>query len=168
LTNNKVMVSSGGKIVESALDITPYYGHMYANAISQSVTITSSGTFYRVPASMTGGTCSGVTFQNSRELLVANAGTYVIQWSMSVIGNGNNENIAGSFMINNNGTGGVGVSLLAQSQGCSSSTARPTSISGSCTVTLAANAVIALCVTNRSTSSTVVVSYANLTLHKIA
>lgn len=180
LTNNKVMHSVGGAIVESATTSTElgylsgvtsaiqtqfnnrpivYYGHMYNNGTTQSVTILATGSYVRVPGSFTGGETSGTTFQNSRELVVTNAGTYSIHWSMSIASAVVNQRIAGTFMVDNV------ASALAASSGFSTTNTRSQTVSGSAIVTLGANAVISLGVANLDAIQNVNVYYGSLTVN---
>lgn len=152
-------ITAGGFI--GPITVSYFYGHMYASGISQAVNITVAGTMVRIPGSLTGGISNGFTFQNNRELLCVNAGTYSVNWNISAVGSGNNEQIRGSFMVDGTAkTTAVGAAV-------STTSTRPVCVSGTATVTLTANQIVSLCVTNATTSTAVTVQQANLSITKV-
>lgn len=151
------LVSSPGKVYLNSM----IFGNMYADDISQSVTIAASGTYYEVPGSLTGGTCNGFTFQSSKQLLCADSGKYLATWGMSITSATNNENIAGAVMVNSteqHNTEGSAQNINA---------GKPIHVSGSGVITLAANDVVKLCVENEDAAHNITVLHANLTLFRI-
>ena len=85
----------------SAANGTPSYGHMYGANISQTVVVSVEGAYYQVGAGLSGGLTNGFTFQNARELKCLVAGTYLLNWSMSVDqSTGSNQEIEGTYMVN--------------------------------------------------------------------
>jgi hypothetical protein len=138
------------------------YGSLYGDEISQSVTISSAGTYYEVGGSLSDGGSNGMTAQNSKELKCLTAGKYMVHWSMSVnVGNANQE-VAGAVMVNStrqtNSTNHTQVPTAN----------KPYSISGTAVVALAVNDLLKLCVTNHTATNAVVVEHANLTAVRIA
>ena len=137
------------------------YGSMYANNITQSVTISATDTLYEVGGGMSGGTSNQITFQNSKELKCLVAGKYSFNYSISVQCASANQEAEGGVMINS----------TAQSNGTSHSdliTANsPQTLSGSGVITLAVNDVVKFCVANHTATNNLVVSHASMYLTRI-
>jgi hypothetical protein len=137
-------------------------GAMYADDITQAVTISSANVYYEVPGSMTGGHCSAAfTFQNSKELLCNVAGWYRVIWGMSITSATNNENISGAIMVNS-----TEVHSTEGSAQCINSS-KPIHVSGTGAVQLAVNDVVKLAVQNEDAAHNITVYHANMSLLRI-
>lgn len=137
------------------------YGGMYADDISQAVTVASAGVYYEVPGSITGGICNGFTFQSSKQLLATVAGTYEVNWSMSITSANNNENIAGAAMVNSTEAHNTEGSAQCINAG------KPISVSGHGIIALAVNDVVKFCVENEDAAHNITVLHANMSITRI-
>lgn len=153
-------LSGYGLITNSSTDGTPS-GSMYADDISQAVTVASAGVYYEVPGSITGGTCNGFTFQSSKQLLAAVAGTYEVNWSMSITSANNNENIAGAAMVNSTEAHNTEGSAQCINAG------KPVCVSGHGLIALAINDVVKFCVENEDAAHNITVLHANMSIKRI-
>lgn len=137
------------------------YGSMYMNAGSQSVTVSSSSTYYSVGGGLSGGLSNGFSFQNSKELKCLDAGTYLFKWSMTVSCATPLQELAGGIMVGSTiDSTTLSVSYLPTAN-------KKINISGTGIITLALNDLILLAVANLTASQNIVVSYANLTACKV-
>lgn len=135
------------------------YGAMYADDISLTVAVAAPDVYYPILSSLLGSLCSSdFTFQNSRELRCNRAGTYVINWGMSITSSNNNENISGAAMINN-----TEVHTSEGSAQCINFS-KPVHVSGSGIVSLIVGDLVRLCVQNEDAAHNVTVYHANLTI----
>lgn len=134
------------------------YGSIYGDDISQSVTISASGVYYRVGGSLSAGMLYQFTFQNSREVVCGIAGTYRVVWGMSVQCASANQEISGAAMVN-----GTEVHQAETSQNATTAN-KPVHISGTGLIALDVGDVVALCVENETGTASLVVTHANLTL----
>lgn len=155
-----LQVDTDGSSTDVLID-SLIYGSMYADDITQSVTIGSAGAYVKVPGSMTAGTCNGFTLASSRELTCTVAGTYLVNWGMSLSPSSNNEKVSGAAMVN--------TTEAHQTEGSAEciNTGKPVHVSGSGFVTLAVNDVVALCVENEDAAHDITVYHANLTLVRV-
>lgn len=137
------------------------YGSMYADDISQAVTVASANVYYEVPGSLSGGACNGFTFQSSKELLAAYVGIYLVTFGLSLTSATNNENISAAVMVNT-----TEAHVTEGSAQCINS-GKPVHISGSGVITLAVNDVVKLCVENEDAAHNITVYHANLSILRI-
>ena len=119
-----------------------------------------AGAYYEVGGGLTGGATNGLTFQNSKELLVGVAGTYLITWSMSLSA-GNNDHLEGAVMINS------AVAASTENAAHTPGSGDQIGVGGSGLVSLAVNDVIKLCVENETDTDDITVSHATLTAVRI-
>ena len=176
LTAGRVIYSAAGtintKLVDSAnltfdgttLKTSLHYGEMYADNISQAVTISATNTPVQVSAGLSGGTQNGFTFQNARELKASVAGQYLITWSMSVsCPTANNQEVEGGVMVNaaykSNGTSHAEVG--------SSGSNRPDVVAGTCIQTLAINDLVSLGVVEQTSIANLQIQHASLTIFRV-
>jgi hypothetical protein len=171
-TNQKLGFYNSSPIVQPAGDLIAALGNlglvsapiisngaMYADDITQAVTVSSANVYYEVPASMTGGHCSAAfTFQNSKELKCNIAGWYRVIWGMSITSATNNENISGAVMVNST----EAHSTEGSAQCINSS--KPVHVGGAGAVQLAVNDVVKLCVQNEDAAHNITVYHANMSL----
>lgn len=136
------------------------YGSMYADDIAQAVVVTDAEVYYEVGGSLSSGSCNGLTFQNSKELLCTIAGKYLVNWSMSLSA-GNNDHIAGAVMVNS--TAQDNTENAAHTPGAGDQVG----LSGSGIITLAVNDVVKLCVENESDTDDIEVNHATLALLRV-
>ncbi len=137
------------------------YGSMSQENVPTSVTINTAGTF-EIVTGMTGGETNLATFQNSQELKVLKAGRYFISWAVSFnMASGSGQEVEGAI-----GKGGT-----EQSPGSSHrtiGTGNDTgSMCGQAILDLAADDLITVMVTNESSTVSVVVEHASLSLVQV-
>lgn len=139
-----------------------FYGHMYADDISQVVTVSSLDTEYKVSAGISSGLCNGFTFQNNRELKCLHTGTYKVDWGMSVSSGTNNENLSGGVVINTN-------TWKHDSEGSSNqnNSNNAVHISGTGIYTLSVNDTVGLFVENESAAHNITIRHVNLSIIRI-
>jgi len=135
------------------------YGSMYANNVTQAVEILLADTMYEIAGGFSAGACSGMTFQNSKELLVLTAGKYLINWQISFEIDSSNG-IAGAVLIN--GSEALQTSAIRYVM-----SGDPDSVSGTGILTLAMNDLISLGLASLNSACNVVMRYANLTLLRL-
>lgn len=140
---------------------TNLYGSMYADDISQVVTIASASVYYEVPGSLSAGACNGFTFQSSKQLLCTLAGLYKIDFSLSITSATNNERIDGAIMINSTEV------HASESAGECINAGKMVCVAGHAIVQLAVNDVVKLCVENDTAAHNITVSHANLTVVRV-
>lgn len=75
-------------------------GEMYNFNTPTAVTIGSANTWVAIASGFTGGDNEGVTFQNARELKIVTAGTYLVQWSLSLDAAAANVEVEGGILVN--------------------------------------------------------------------
>lgn len=144
------------------IPIIVYYGHMYNSGSSQTVTVSNTGTFYRIPGNMISGLTYGTVFQNSRELLISNSGIYMISWSISATTVNTNETFAGTIMVDNI------ASNSSIASGSIFKVSQPQCISGYNILNITGGQIISLGVANLTAASDIIVYYANLSISKIS
>ena len=140
------------------------YGSMYADNVSQLVTIPGPDTFTQVPAGLTAGLCVGVTFQNNKELKITIAGTYWISWSMSpVAATSSNKECEGTIMINGNTQANFTAHSLVSPGGNN----RPITFSGNNPIVLAVNDLISMAIKNHTDGADITIEHVTLTALRI-
>lgn len=137
------------------------YGNMYADDISQVVTVASANVYYEVPGSLTGGSCSDFTFQSSKQLLCGRAGIYQVTYGISIASATNNEIVSAAVMIDTTEAHNTEGSAENINSG------KPIYISGTGIITLAAGNVVKLCVQNETAAHNITVYHANLSIIRI-
>ena len=157
--------ADGTSYVDGQVDLTELtgraYGNMYADNATITCTIAATDTYVQVPNGITGGTVSGFTFQNSRELKCNVAGVYLVNWSMSVNSGSANQEIEGSIMIN--GT----ASTITESHCEVLNPTRPMVIAATGIVTLAVNDLVSMGVSEHTAIHDIIVNHLTLTLLRI-
>jgi hypothetical protein len=137
---------------------------MYANNVTTTIDITASDTMTEITTGMTGGTESGMTFQNSHEIKCLTAGKYMFVYSISMMtASVANKEAEGAVMVNGTAST-VGTSHSEVSPGGSN---RPETVSGTGILALAVNDVVSLAVSNHTDTTDLVVHHASLTLVKV-
>jgi hypothetical protein len=139
------------------------YGSMYADNISQSVTISVADTPVQVGGGLTGGLTNNFTFQNSRELKCLVAGKYVVNWAMSVQSATASQEIEGGIMVG--GTAQPNGNSHTETGNAGGS--RPDTICGTAILNLAANDLVSLYVANHTAVHNIVVVHASLTIASV-
>jgi len=134
------------------------YGNMYFDNTNVVVDILVSGAYARVPTGSVAGVLNGVTFQNSRELVVSTAGKYLVEWQMSFFTATLGMEIEGAVMINGSGQS------RATAHASSVTSVIPVSISASSIFSLAKDDVVALAVRNAAATEDVTIQHLQLTL----
>jgi len=138
------------------------YGSMYMDDGTQAVTATLANTYYEVGGGMTGSLTNGMTFQNSKELLVSVSGTYQVDWSISLSNNNSDQTIAAAVMVNSTEKHSTENATRAKENGVTYS------LGGTGIIALAVNDVVKLCVENETAAgSTITVDHANLSIVRI-
>lgn len=152
------LVSSPGKVYLNSM----IFGSMYADDIAQTITVGAANTEVKITAGISGGTCNGFTFQNSRELKCADSGTYEVVWGMSISSGTNNENLSGGVVINT-------VTWQHNTEGsCNQNNSNnAVHVGGAGVITLAANDTVGLFVENESAGHDITVRHANLVVKRI-
>jgi len=140
---------------------TGSYGSMYINNGSVVRTIAATNTYYEIASGFTGGLCSQFTFQNSKELLCSKAGTYLVDWQMSRSVPGALQEIEGGAMLN----GTILVNTTSHTQSVTAGTQQ--SFGGSGIVVLAVNDLVSLAVNNNTSTNSVTISHANISITKL-
>ena len=141
--------------------ITGSYGSMYMDNGSVAVTIAATNTYYQIASGFTGGGCSQFTFQNSKELRCDRAGIYRVDWQISRSVPGVAQEIEGGVFKN----GVIQLNTTAHNQSQTAGTQQ--SFAGSGILTLAANDLISLAVNNTTSTNTITITHANLTIHRV-
>lgn len=155
-TGDMTLNPAGNTIINNMV-----YGSMYGDNITQSVTISAVDTHYEVGGSMSGGTCNGFTFQNSKELKALVAGKYKVDYSISVTTASANQEIETSVMINSTAQ----TVCTAHSENITAN--KPINLGGTGILTLAVNDVVKFCVANHTATNNVTVNHANITLLRV-
>lgn len=151
------LVSSPGYVYLNSM----IFGGMYADNISQSVTISATDTHYEVGGSISGGNTNHMTFQNSKELKILDAGTYLITYSISVQCANANQEIETSIMVNSTAS----ARLSAHTNITTAN--QPRVLSGTNPISLTVNDVVKFCVANHTATNNIVVSHANMSIVRI-
>lgn len=134
------------------------YGGMYADNISQSVTISVIDTHYEVGGGISGGNTSGVTFQNAKELKILTAGVYLITYSISIQCASANQEVEASVMVNSTSSARLSSHALVTPANT------PNVLAGSQPITLAVNDVVKFCLANHTATNNLTVSHANMSI----
>lgn len=141
------------------------YGNMYAYNLGPggtTVTVSASDTWYEVGSGISGGTCSGFTFQNNKELKCVTPGIYLLVWSLSVECASANQEVEATIM-----KGGAAQTPFASH--CELITAnKPQTLCGNGIIALIADDLISLAVLNHTAGNNVVIDHINLSLHRVA
>lgn len=125
--------------------INKVHGGMYAYEVSQDVAVAAANTWYEVTTAVTTGpNLYRVSFANSHELIVELAGRYLVNWSMAITTTQANDEIMGTFGVNN-----VAVDAGA-SHGTVKTGAAFVSVAGTGIVDLSAGDAISMFVDNES------------------
>jgi hypothetical protein len=140
------------------------HGEMYATNIAQTVTIVTIDVPVEVNAGLSDGSLNGVTMPNDYQLKVNVAGTYLINWSMSVESAATSaRECEGGIMINgtyqNNGTAHSEVSVSGHN--------RPETIGATGMYKIPLNGTISLALSNHSDVSDIILQHASLTALRI-
>ena len=160
-TANPGSITSSGGII-TAMSANPY-GSMYADNIAHTVTVSASDTLYEVDGDITGGTESGMTFQNSKEIKCLTAGKYLATYAISINADGvAQKEIESDIMINGTETG-----LATSHSETGIGADRPQTNAGTAILTLAANDVVSLGVANHTDTTDIVVEHVSMTLVKV-
>lgn len=141
--------------------ITGSYGAMYIDNGAVTRTIAATNTYYEIASGFTTGPVSQFTFQNSKELKCNRAGTYHLTWQITRSVPGVSQEVECAALKNGSyipSSTSHAVSLTASTQ---------FSVSGSCIIALAVDDLVSLGVNNNTSTNTVTISHANLSLHKI-
>jgi hypothetical protein len=141
--------------------VTGSYGSMYIDNGSVARTIAVANTYYEIASGFTGGLSSQFTFQNSKELKCNRAGTYRVDWQMSRSVPGVAQEIEGGVFKN----GTIQPSTTAHNQSQTAGTTQ--SFSGSGILTLAVNDLVSLAVNNNTSTNTITITHANLSIHRV-
>jgi len=144
------------------IDDDHIYGSMYADHVSETITVTVATTEYEITAGFTtGAALSGCTFGGAHYVEVVYAGTYLINWSLSVHSDVNADILGGGFMIN--GTGNAAgtahciAGVLSESM----------TVSGTAIVPLAAADEISLYVVNMEDTNDIDMQHGSLTVVRL-
>ena len=137
------------------------YGSMYGDDMGQSVTISATGTFYEVGGGLSDGGSNGTTFQNSKELLIAVAGEYLVNWSVTIECTAAAQYVEGAVMINS--TAQMNTISAAELPTANKKVA----LGGTGIITLAVNDVVKLSVENETATNNLTVDHANLTIVQV-
>lgn len=140
---------------------TKGYGNMNGYNVSLPLTIAVANTFYEVPAGLAGGTVTGFTFQNGRELKCSLAGTYLINWAMSVACGTVNTEVEGTVWVNRGGDTTMAAHTIAVSA------SKAVTLAGSGIRALNVDDVVSLCLSNVSGTQTLTLDHATLTLVRL-
>ena len=154
-----ITISNGTISTSSSFNNTKYYADMYATATVNTVTIGTTGTFATVSTGMSNSLTSGFTYSSSA-LTCTVAGIYKISWNMCVDCNSSQGIIVG---ILHNGTIASNGQNATYVQGDTSGFFSP--LSGSLLITLAVNDTIKFGITNATSTHSVIVKYASLTIN---
>lgn len=141
--------------------ITGSYGSMYIDNGSVASTIAATNTYYEIASGFTGGLTSQFTFQNTKELKCNRAGTYKLVWQLSRSVSGTSQEIEGGIMKN----GTIVPSSTAHNQSTAASTQQ--SFGGSTIIDLAVNDLVSLAVNNNTSTNTITITHANLTVSRV-
>jgi hypothetical protein len=162
-TNGQVVQTdgSGNWSFKTVDDLTNKYGSMYANNIFQPVIIGAIDTYYQIPGNLSDGGSVAFSFQNSKELLCAAAGIYLVNWSCA-LNCDTPQNLSAAIIKN------TAAQLNTVGHSYNSITGGISHLSGTGILSLSINDLIGLAVANNSNTSSIFVSHMNLTLIKIA
>lgn len=140
------------------------YGSMYNDNADFTVTIDTADTPVEVDGGFSVGGLNQVTFPDDHYLLIAQDGTYLITYSMSVLTSSvANKTVEGMIMIG--GTRNAqGTSHAEVSPGGSN---RPETLNGTAILTLSANDQVSLGLANHDDGTDLVVHHASLSLIRI-
>lgn len=139
------------------------YGSMYADDVTQTVTISATATYYEVPGSLSdGGSSASFTFQSSKQLLCNTAGTYRVTWGMTLQCASANQEVTGAVMVN--------TTAKTNTEGATKLTTGNNNklVAGTGIITLAVNDVVKLCVENETGTNDIIVTHATLSLSKLS
>jgi hypothetical protein len=132
------------------------YGGMYQDEVPTTISVTAAAVPY-VVTGMSTGQVNAVTFQNAKELLIANAGRWHITWSCSF-----KCTPAG----NNNIEGAIGIDDAPQTNGTAHryiSTPTDTgAMGGNAILDLAASKRVSIMLTNETDADDIIVEHASL------
>lgn len=130
------------------------YGSMYAYEISETITVSLANTWYEVTAGVTsGGYLKRMTFANAHELVVELAGIYQVNWSMALTTTTANDEVMGTFGINNTATN------AGASHGTVKTGGAFVTVAGTGIVSLAANDAISMFVDNESAARNITIEH---------
>lgn len=134
------------------------YGSMYAQGVSQLISITAAATWTVIPAGFSAGQNSAFAFQNSRELVCNRSGRYLVTYSLSLI-----PSASGDLASATIGVGGV-------AQGNLVSGINPTAgstqfvLMGTGVVSLVIGDIVTMLVSNGTDADDFTMQHANLSL----
>lgn len=140
------------------------YGSLYLYSLGSSsvvVAVAAPDTFYRVNSGLSFGVIKRVLFQNARELVAQVAGTYHVDWHMSIECASANQEIEGSLMVN-----GTAFTPIA-SHGESVTANRPVALGSTGLIALKAGDVVALAVLNHTAANNLTVDHLNLAIERM-
>jgi hypothetical protein len=157
--SNYIKMIDGDMVFVGAAGLS--LGSFWGNDISFTVA-GGTGTFKEITdADITVGLTHNVTFQNNKELAIANAGWYDVIWSMSVKATGANKHIVGGIGVDAGGAG----SLTAQNDGRTHAVSTGNaefSLAGAAILDLSASSEVGLMVTNETDNTNITVEHVNL------
>lgn len=137
----------------------PVYGEMGQHNLSTVVTISSSNTWYIIPA-MSAGINKNVTFQSGQELLVTLPGVYRIYYNLSFEDGGNNT-FEVSLAVNN---------VIETKSSCFQTTSNAndlSTVSGTATINLIDGDVVTLQINNNNNTSNPTIEHAEVVINRI-
>lgn len=137
------------------------FGNMYADNITQTVTVSAADTAYEVTAGFTGGNTNEVTFGGDHYLEVTYPGKYLVNWSLSAYTGTALDEIEAGLMINGaaQAPATAHMSMAAANEDMT--------VSGTAILDLAAADEVGLYVLNHTTNRNIVMTHASLTLLQI-
>lgn len=136
------------------------YGHAYAKNTSIVIAIAVANTAYEIGAGLTAGKLTDVVFGGNHYLQVKKAGSYLINYNVSMDATLSDE-IESGVMVNGSEATEGGSHTSDAVLAASSNT------SGSCILELVENDQVSLYVRNHTGANAITVEHVNLTIYKI-
>lgn len=154
-----LLLKGGGDMIFNTSGSGLPYGSMYADDISETVTVSASGTWYEVNGgNMTTGQNNLTSLDSAYRIQVTTAGKYKIDWSMVVETAAAAQYIEGSVCVN------ATANVQAVNATETATASKQYSIGGTAILSLAANDYVSLCVDNETSTQDVIITHANLSL----
>lgn len=146
-------------IVSSVKDV---YGSMYSEHAAEVITVVASDTYYEITGGFTTGSpLQGCTFGGAHYVEVDHAGTYLINWTLSLYSGVNNQVLAGAVMINgvkrDEGTAHSVTGALSDA----------VSMSGTLILVLSADDEVSLAVSDETAANDITMAHGGLTVVRI-
>jgi hypothetical protein len=133
------------------------YGGMSADDANVLTVVAAADVYYGINSGFTAMALNGMTFESASKLRCEVAGTYVINWSMSIYA-GNNDHIEGTFMVN--GVADEAGSNAAHTPGPGDEVGG----GGAALVALAVGDLVQLCVENEADADDITMTHATMTV----